>query len=64
MEGSVPLYVGDDVTDEDAFAALKGKGLGLRVGRPDEPTEADYVLDDVPQVGDFLRWLKEQAVKK
>lgn len=28
-----PVYVGDDRTDEDAFAALKSRGLGIRVGR-------------------------------
>ena len=26
------LFAGDDVTDEDAFRALAGKGLGIRIG--------------------------------
>jgi trehalose-6-phosphatase len=25
----VPLYLGDDITDEDAFEALPGKGIGI-----------------------------------
>jgi trehalose-phosphatase len=28
-----PIYVGDDVTDEDAFLALKPYGLTIRIGR-------------------------------
>ena len=31
------LFAGDDVTDEDAFRALAGKGLGIRIG--DEKVE-------------------------
>ena len=44
----VPLYVGDDVTDEDAFRALSGRGIGVLVGRPTDPevggraTAADF----------------------
>jgi trehalose 6-phosphate synthase/phosphatase len=30
--GTVPVYIGDDVTDEDAFRALKGRGLSISVG--------------------------------
>jgi len=55
----VPFYLGDDVTDEDAFRALSGRGIGVYVGRPGDAeaqreTAADYVLDDVEQVGLFL----------
>src|SRR5262249_52508444 len=28
----VPVYVGDDITDEDAFRAVAGRGVGLLVG--------------------------------
>jgi hypothetical protein len=47
----VPVYLGDDITDEDAFAALAGRGIGVFVGRPDDPevagrgTAAEFVLD-------------------
>jgi trehalose 6-phosphate phosphatase len=53
--GSVPIYIGDDVTDEDGFAAIP-EGITIRVGGPTE-TEAQYLLPDVPAVGQFLTWL-------
>ena len=33
----VPLYVGDDITDEHAFEALYGRGIGIRVADPAGP---------------------------
>ena len=59
----VPLYLGDDVTDEDAFRALSGRGVGIFVGRADDPevagrtTSADYVLNTMPEVERFLEEL-------
>jgi len=56
----VPLYLGDDVTDEDAFAALRGRGIGIFVGRADDPevagrrTAASYVLASTREVQRFL----------
>ena len=51
----LPIYIGDDVTDEDAFESLGEKGVGIRVGPADEPTLAGYVLSDTDQVLLFLR---------
>lgn len=52
---TVPVYVGDDLTDEDAFQAIRGRGLGIVVrGDEDRPTAADYRLDDTGAVADFL----------
>jgi alpha,alpha-trehalase len=53
-EDVLPLYIGDDDTDEDAFAALKGRGLGILVAEADHPTAAEYVLADPLEVGRFL----------
>jgi trehalose 6-phosphate phosphatase len=56
----VTMYVGDDVTDEDAFEALEGRGIGIFVGRADDPevagrtTSADYVLYTIPEVEQVL----------
>ena len=56
----VPIYVGDDVTDEDAFRVISDFGIGIFVGEADAPevagrtTAADYVLDTVPDVERFL----------
>ncbi len=54
-----PIYIGDDLTDEDAFAALKGRGIGLLVSDRPLPTAADYRLRDTEEVGTFLRALSE-----
>jgi trehalose 6-phosphate phosphatase len=59
-EDVVPIYVGDDITDEDAFEALKGRGISIFVGRADDPevagrtTAADYALHTVEEVERFL----------
>lgn len=50
----LPVYIGDDVTDEDAFRALKGKGLTVFVGEPGN-SEADYYLKNTEEVTKFLR---------
>ena len=59
----VPLYLGDDITDEDAFRALAGRGVGIIVGHPDDPevanrpTAADFVLQSTIEVEQFLATL-------
>ncbi|WP_242919379.1 trehalose-phosphatase [Pontibacter liquoris] len=55
--GIVPLYIGDDLTDEDAFATLQGRGIGIMVGEHDEQTAAAYRLEDVEEVQAFLKSL-------
>jgi trehalose 6-phosphate phosphatase len=62
-EDIAALYLGDDFTDEHAFAALKGTGIGVFVGDPDDPevagrpTAADFVLTSMQEVERFLRTL-------
>lgn len=51
---SLPIYIGDDTTDEDAFKALKNKGLSVFVGRP-KGSRAQYYLKNTGEVKDFLR---------
>jgi alpha,alpha-trehalase len=50
----LPFYIGDDTTDEDAFAVLKERGIGILVGCPARETAARYVLDRPADVGQFL----------
>jgi trehalose 6-phosphate phosphatase len=55
--GIIPIYIGDDVTDEDAFKSLSGKGIGILVGFHGLPTAAKYSLKNVYQVRVFLQML-------
>jgi trehalose-phosphatase len=54
------LYIGDDETDEDAFAVLGVGGIGLRVGGELTTTRADYCLRSQDEVRTFLGWLVRQ----
>jgi alpha,alpha-trehalase len=50
----LPFYIGDDVTDEDAFRALKGRGIGIVVREESYETAAVYSLKDPEEVRAFL----------
>ncbi len=54
----VPLYLGDDLTDEDAFLVLAHRGLGILVGDHGHPTHARFRLRDVGEVKQFLQELE------
>jgi trehalose-phosphatase len=50
-------YLGDDLTDEDAFAALAGRGLGILVRAELRPTKAALWLRPPEELIAFLwRW--------
>lgn len=53
----VPFYLGDDVTDRDAFRALRGKGISILVAEEEQATTADYRLADPSEVQTFLQKL-------
>jgi trehalose 6-phosphate synthase/phosphatase len=50
------IAIGDDRTDEEMFAALKGRGLTISVG--DAISDAHYNLRDSSAVREFLRLLE------
>jgi trehalose 6-phosphate phosphatase len=50
-----PLYIGDDITDEDGFRSVKDRGIGIIVRDSKRPTEASYALDGPAEVGRFLK---------
>jgi len=55
-KGIFPVYIGDDVTDEDAFKVLRNKGLTVFVGKP-KISYAAYYLKDTKEVIKFLKIL-------
>jgi trehalose-phosphatase len=53
----LPIYIGDDTSDEDAFETLKDKGLTIFVGHP-KKSHAKYYLRNTREVFKFLKILK------
>jgi len=60
--GLLPIYLGDDQTDEDAFRVLKGKGISVFVGMGKLSSEADFFLQNPDEVQEFL--LRCQEVRR
>ncbi|WP_017731152.1 trehalose-phosphatase [Nafulsella turpanensis] len=54
-----PLFIGDDVTDEDALEAIAGRGIGILVGTHGQTTAASYRLKDTEEVAEFLGKLQQ-----
>ncbi len=50
-----PVFLGDDQTDEDVFAALPEHGLGILVARAPRPSKASFRLTSPGDVVDFLK---------
>jgi len=53
-EQTLPVYLGDDITDEDAFRALPEHGIGIAVKGGDHSTAARFSLRDTDEVREFL----------
>jgi trehalose 6-phosphate phosphatase len=51
------FYIGDDITDEDAFKEIKDYGIGIIVGTHGSPTYAKYRLNDTGEALKFLQQL-------
>lgn len=64
----LPIYVGDDCTDEDAFRVLKERncGFGILVSSVTKESSAAYSLRDPSEVMEFLKslvtWRKSSAL--
>ena len=56
FSGRRPVFIGDDLTDQDGFPAVESMG-GISIG-VGERVQGQYHLDTVPQVRD---WLKQIA---
>ena len=61
--GRRPVFLGDDVTDEDGFAVVNRLGgVSVRVGAPDRPTAARHRLtDEAAVLGCLQRWAEQAA---
>lgn len=64
---NAPIYVGDDLTDEDAFDALRFSGIAVVVRNAesgDRPTSARFAVADPAEVPNLLltgtRWLERR----
>jgi trehalose-phosphatase len=53
-DGVAAAFLGDDVTDEDAFAAITGQGLGVLVRDEQRPTRASLWLRPPDELRAFL----------
>jgi trehalose-phosphatase len=63
-EGSrdLPIYIGDDITDEDAFRTLRrlGRGIGIAVAGGSHATAAEWMLPGTDAVRHFLQVLEQE----
>ena len=61
--GLLPIYIGDDLTDEDGFRVIEsyGSGISVFVGERDYHTSARFFLGSPAEVAKFLGLLLEQA---
>ncbi len=60
----LPVYIGDDSTDEDAFEALKNKGITALVGHPGSFSAAQYCLAGPQEVTELLKHMLDGAHEK
>lgn len=61
-EGAIPIYIGDDDRDEEAFQVINShEGYSILVSKEPRETEAKYALESPAEVH---RWLREALLKK
>jgi trehalose 6-phosphate phosphatase len=63
----LPIYLGDDITDEDAFDAVHDDGIAIVVRHSDDgdrATAAQYALDNPDRVRDFTERLARRLARR
>ncbi|MBN1332476.1 MAG: trehalose-phosphatase [Synergistales bacterium] len=65
MDKTLPIYIGDDITDEDAFLVLQGSGIGIvvREGETLRNSMARYALENTVEVKDLLEVLAGMSLE-
>lgn len=62
-QGGLPIYIGDDVTDEDAFREIRRRdGVGILVAEEERPSAAKYRLRSPEEVRSFLKAFSERLL--
>ena len=56
----LPIYIGDDRTDEDAFRALEKRGVVILVSEHPQVTAANYWLNNPDEVECFLQKITDR----
>jgi trehalose-phosphatase len=51
---STIVYIGDDTTDEDAFAMIRSRGVGILVAQEPKASAADFLLETPEEVKKFF----------
>lgn len=60
----LPIYAGDDLTDEDAFRALRGRGITIAVGASNPLTLAQYRVRSTGEIDRLLKEILKARQKK
>jgi trehalose-phosphatase len=63
----LPIFIGDDLTDEDAFDAVKADGIGILVRHTedgDRRSAAQFTLENPHQVREFLDRLADDLADR
>src|SRR5262249_14405934 len=63
-QGTLPVYLGDDIADEDAFRVLRPFGVTIRVGRRHLPTAAEWRIGSIDDVPAFLEHWKSGVARR
>jgi len=63
VKKALPIYIGDDITDEDAFRSLGKNGITVLVSKRKKKTGAKYILNSPSDVLDFIKFVIREMDK-